>query len=375
MPVESADQGFGSSGTNWDSFCRPGRVEPGCMKQEDRGISNVNYGPLNMEFYEALPHEYFRRRLNSLILQAGRPDEVQRLLHEGVTYRELTLSSAAGHVHNTDDQNELDAYVALEAEVLYFQSVETLLRLYMAHESQPVCPWLELARVRTPGEFKRMLEKRFISDTLDQSKKWELVGPVLIGAPAATFPYPEILEAFEIAMAKFAHDFLNGAARHNSAKHGLAMKASNEHLRVGNGIISSSGIAIKHLDIQGSPKRWHQTTSWADVDMRMALTRIATNLISNIWEVGRIRHTGFEGPPQVYLMDFDLHQFVSRGRPWAMDGFSLSLVYERPDGSFAERTGGMNLSVFNNPPSDELATLIAEHERTLTRRKDDSPPL
>ena len=335
------------------------------MKQEDQGLSDVNFEPLNEEFYSARPHEYFVMRLNSLILQAGRAEDVQRLLHEGVTYRELSLSSAPDHVHDPGDQDGLETYVALEAEVLYFHAIETLLRLYLAHEAQSVCPWLDLARVRTPGEFKKLVKSRFMNDQLSEVEKWEKLAPILIGIPASAYPhgsehYLRVLGALESAMAAFAADFLGGAARHNSAKHGLAMRASHENLRVAGGVLSASGIAIKHLDIQGSPKRWHETTSWADVDMRMALIRIAAHLIEAIWDIARVRYTGAEGPVQVFLMDLDLHQFVSRGRPWSMDGFSLSLIYERPDGTYAERTGGLLVSVFDNPMSDEHRAQIAE---------------
>lgn len=329
------------------------------MRQEDSGLSEVNYGPLNAEFYRANPHEYFVRRLNSLILQAGRPDDLDRLMREGIEYRTLTVGPAADTEHQDQDADDLETYLALEAEILYHHSIETLLRLYLAHESSPTCQWLELARLRGPADFKERVEERFLSDQLSKAEKWERLHPVLVGAPAESLPHGEeqlirVMDALESAMTTFASDFFGGANRYNAAKHGMAVRAEEQALRVGEGgRLSAQGIAIDYLEAKGQPKRWHRTTAWVDTDMRMGLTRIAAYLIQAVWEIAKKRYTDSIGTAQVYLLDKDLSDLVSRGRPWSLDSFSFSLIYEHHDGTYMERTGNLVTSVFNNPMPEQ----------------------
>lgn len=87
--------------------------------------------------------------------------------------------------------------------------------------------------------------------------------------------------------------------------------------------------------------------------MRMGMTRIAAYLIQTIWEIARVQYTDSNGPVQLYLFDKDLYDLISRGRPWSLDSFSLSLIYEHDDGSYAERTEALSTSVFNNPMPEE----------------------
>jgi hypothetical protein len=54
------------------------------MAEEDLGLSADNYNGPNREFYSAKPHEHIVRKLNLLLLYAGRPDDVEGLLAEGV---------------------------------------------------------------------------------------------------------------------------------------------------------------------------------------------------------------------------------------------------------------------------------------------------
>ena len=47
---------------------------------------------------------------------------------------------------------------------LLHHASEALLRLYLAHEPLTACPWLDMARVRSPGKFKQIVEARFLRD-------------------------------------------------------------------------------------------------------------------------------------------------------------------------------------------------------------------
>lgn len=120
------------------------------MSDAAAGLSADNFDPLNREFYSAKPHEQFVRKLNLLLLYAGRADEVDGLLKDGVAYDRLTLT------HDPDKEPAADEieksrleYVTIETEILYHHAIETLLRLYLAHEGHPECPWLEISRLQS----------------------------------------------------------------------------------------------------------------------------------------------------------------------------------------------------------------------------------
>ncbi len=86
---------------------RPRRPSP------DDQLAPDNYWQLNRTFYAAKPADYFGQRLENLILTAGRSEDLDWLMTEGVTYRGLkvgghvegrnasTSASSAAHIRET----------------------------------------------------------------------------------------------------------------------------------------------------------------------------------------------------------------------------------------------------------------------------------
>ncbi len=125
-------------------------------------LATENYAALNERFYEASPHEYFDQRLGLLLLAAGKPEEVEKLLQGGISFGQLGLRATQDEAqHATESpetkQRKRERFITAEAEVLLHHASEALLRLYLAHE--PVigadgppaihpCPWLQIARLR-----------------------------------------------------------------------------------------------------------------------------------------------------------------------------------------------------------------------------------
>ena len=54
-------------------------------------ISTPEIERLNQHFYKTNPASYFKRRLNNVMLAAGRPDEIEDLLSTGATYGGVTV--------------------------------------------------------------------------------------------------------------------------------------------------------------------------------------------------------------------------------------------------------------------------------------------
>jgi len=242
----------------------------GRMRHEDAGLAALNFDGLNRSFYRARPHDFIVRRLEALVLQAGRPDDVRRMLDEGVDFGTVHVSrgdeepdDSAGHGHDT--------YVAVEAEMLYQHTVETLLRLFLAHTDDPPCPWLELSRLRDFRSFKERVRSRFLGSDEPGEHHLQETWHLMVGADPDSIDggitkSRRVVHRLESAMRFFAGDFLEGSHRYNAAKHGLAIWAEPHGLQVGSPLIAADGPALQYLQATGDPRRWYRTTAWVEAD-------------------------------------------------------------------------------------------------------------
>jgi hypothetical protein len=105
-----------------------------------------NHRELNEAFYRARPHAYFNQRLETLVLIAGKSGQLDELLAQGVTLGRLKAGGAPTpdltEHQRAEAEQDRERFVIAEAEVLLHHAAETLLRLYLAHEGLPPCPWL-----------------------------------------------------------------------------------------------------------------------------------------------------------------------------------------------------------------------------------------
>jgi len=126
----------------------------------------------------------------------------------------------------------------------------------MAHEELPACPGWELAKVRTPRDYKTRLRKRFIDSASDTHSAD--VSSVFFGhadvediqygkaPPEGTKPDPLNIEKF---LRHFASHHLDNANAYNAAKHGLAVTAGNASMKLGDGsVLRQDGDAITFLE-------------------------------------------------------------------------------------------------------------------------------
>ena len=268
----------------------------------DDRLAPEQFAGLNEAFYATRPWEYFRHREQMLLLAAGASDALLKIAESGVTVGRLQYE-----LKLTDDERGVDAenrsrFVIAESEVLLHHVSETLLRLYLAHEPLPACPWLDVARVRAPAKFKRQVEERFLRD-LDRAERRRRVALVFFGSddPAGVSPQPsqsdwddgaDNIEAF---LCHFAHHFLE-ADIYNSLKHGLAVRPGDAKVQLGDGeLLKAEGPSIEYLSVRESTdgrRRWCRSTTWIDVDRSISLVFLATRLIESLWGIARARYTG-----------------------------------------------------------------------------------
>ncbi len=282
----------------------------------DDELAPHNYAELNRHFYAAEPHDYFGQRLTNLILTAGRHEDLERLMTEGVTFRGLKVGGhAEGSTPPDMDPPSLDEqaksaehFVIAEAEVLAQHVGETLLRLYLAHEfaggsPPPPCPWLEVSRLRSFSQFKEKVRARFGPDS-DPGDAANLVALARVfqvtddPAKLSKTPIPEdqwqkSLANIEGYLRAFARQFLDRAPLYNAAKHGLALLPSEMSMRWGDGaVVRADGPIIQYLEVRerdGRP-RWSKVNHWVKPDRQMAMIFRACQLIEKLWEVARLRY-------------------------------------------------------------------------------------
>jgi hypothetical protein len=281
---------------------------------------------LNEAFYATKPWEYFNYRNHLLMLAAGASDRLVEIAEDGVTYKGMTYQENPGGGEDEDgDQAEVakENFVIADSEALLHHASETLLRLYLAHEglSTP-CPWLELARVRTPGRLKRRLENRFLEDLTVEERRAR-VASVFFGVTdrSKLRPIPpegewkKGLDNIEAFLTHFAQHFLD-ADVYNALKHGLAVRPGDASTRVGDGaLLKAEGPAIEYLSLRQDSdghRRWNRSTSWIQPDHSMGLVYLASRLMESIWRIARFRYLN-EQPDGLSLWTTPAYGEVMRG--------------------------------------------------------------
>lgn len=260
---------------------------------------------LNEAFYRARPHAYFNQRLESLILIAGRSGQLAELLAEGITIGRLKVGGTPRPdltgPQRAEVEQDRERFIIAEAEVLLHHAAETLLRLYLAHEYLPPCPWLVLAGERSFAGFKEKVAK--LGEELADEQRRTNVAAVFFGASdrSSLQPTPPEdewkagLENVSTWLAWFAAHFLD-AGVYNAAKHGLALQAGNAAFQLGNDeLISRSGSSLEYVDSykdDSGRRRWRRTTQWLDPDRWMGHIFLACRLLKALTEVARARYTG-----------------------------------------------------------------------------------
>ena len=325
----------------------------------DHLLALDNYAGLNETFYAAEPADYFSQRLHNLILVAGNSAGLDRLLEEGVTFRGMTVGGGTPQMADPADQaNErakaaksAEHFVIAEAEVLAQHAGETLLRLYLAHEARPLCPWLDVSRLHSPAAFKELVRRRF-GDESDPSDPAHHAAVARVfhltddRASLSPVPPPQVewdrsVANIEGYLRHFAQQFLNRAALYNAAKHGLALRPTEMSMKLDDGsVLSADGPVIQYLQVRdddGQP-RWSEVTHWVRSDMQMALVFRACQLIETLWEVARIRYLPGQQGETFQLRLFSgatVDELVrsglgSEGSGIVLEDMSMDLLYYRP---------------------------------------------
>lgn len=290
-----------------------------------------DWSQLNRIFYEADPADYFEIRSTLLLLYAAHPDGFGDLLSGGLSYGAMTVTFPDGS--DDDDAETVRAqFVATEAQILYHHTIEALLRMYLAHREPTRCPWIGMASLRVPGDFKKLIEDRFVEEVPDEDAWREEVARTFLGRAYEDLSEPRsrtAVESIEMTLRVFAKDLLDDAHPYNAAKHGLAVNPMPSiGLTIGNvgksGPLHHAGPAFQILEYTGEPRTWKMTTRWVDPEQTMAYQRIAVLLLRSVWSVGKVMHTDTT-QATIFNMPAAIYDLAKKEGGFRFDRFSIGL--------------------------------------------------
>jgi hypothetical protein len=309
----------------------------------DHLLAPEQFPELNRAFYATNPWEYFNYRNHLLMLAAGASDQLMDIAQQGVSYKGLTYQERPTEDGADDGQAQQarEKFIIADSEALLHHASETLLRLYLCHEHLKPCPWLEMARVRSPGEFKQMVKNRFLVG-LPKEERRERIAQVFFGTDFAKMtPTPpeeewnKGLDNIEAFLVHFAQHFTN-ANVYNALKHGLAVRPGEAATRVDKGeILKAEGPAIEYLSQRPNSdgeRRWHRSTTWIRPDHSMGLVYIIARLMESLWSIARYRYLG-EPPEALGLWTTPLYEEVTQrlaegeGAGFFIDSMHMELLY------------------------------------------------
>lgn len=299
---------------------------------------------LNRAFYGTEPHEYFWHRLYLLMIAGDESVDLGQFARRGLTVDGFKMGPVERDEDEADPEAEKDEerrrrFAITDGAALLHHVSETLLRFYLAHESLPSCPWLEIVRERSFSRFKKRVRARFVDASEDVSENRDAIARVFFGTadPMNITPSPKPadweagLVNVERWMRFFAREFLDNAHLYNSVKHGLAVQPGEASMKLNDGsVISADGPSVAYLEERELDGRrvWAQTTHWLRVGQILAASYFGIVLMRAVWEIGRARYSG--GLPEHIRLFTDpkLEQFLlAGGEGIVINKMSTNLLY------------------------------------------------
>jgi hypothetical protein len=277
-------------------------------RKEDVDLAPQQWRGFNQPFYSRDPTSYFSQRLSMLALVGARRSDLEEMLAEGVRIGTIQLGASDDE---EDDEpsaladHERPEFIA-DVVVLFHHTVESMLRMYLAHLGRPDSPRLQIARMRTPGAFKSAVQDLIARvpdlDLLDEVAdvcygvaEGRRITRRVDGQPLdLDFELELMLETWNwfVYLAKM---WLDEAALYNAAKHGFCIDAAaSSGFWVGDAddpALAVEGAAITYLDLDRTTSEWVERRTFVDVSRTMTLTFLAIRLARQVWSVGKTRYT------------------------------------------------------------------------------------
>ncbi|MER7921826.1 hypothetical protein ABTY96_01615 [Streptomyces sp. NPDC096057] len=300
-------------------------------------LAPEQFPDLNRSFYGSDPADYFRKRLDLLLLAAAKPRELDAMLADGFSYGDLTIKQQEGEP--TDEgMTSLKAFISTEAEVLVHHASEALLRLYLAHAEGSPCPWLECAGLTSFKVFKKRVAQLRDEPIPAEDISRVFLGRISDGSDDEVQPHIRTMRRF---LRLVAARLLSDSNLYNSAKHGLAVLSGPANLVVTDDQTGASfgggGPSLSYLEIETKENKdrlWRRTTRWIDAEQTMIQTHAIITAMVSLWDVAKARYTGPEIEGVHVLTSEAVDQFAGLGgtnaSPFTRSSFSLAYYQPLP---------------------------------------------
>lgn len=269
---------------------------------------------LNRGFYANRPSDYFRQRLFSLLLTTTKAEELGDVIKGELTYGPVRMLFPADQDSDEETQAFLDRFLVLESEILLHHVTEVLLRLALAHEGSPACPWVELVENRDFAGFKRRVETEFVIPSPNQiDLRWSRV---FLGSTEPLTP-PEVESDKDwddcwTSIARILQLVTNRYLQHsniyNATKHGFGLVTGSASFSMapdaeGRGF-NHEGFAVEHLKRgrhHEGVTAYERTITWIEPTEGLILSFLAVHLMESMWNVARWRYQN-EETLKIYLL-------------------------------------------------------------------------
>ncbi|WP_461186770.1 hypothetical protein [Arthrobacter sp. Z4-13] len=266
-------------------------------------LASEQYSELNATFYSSAgPTEYVRARLQSIIFTLSDGDEAADILKKGVQYGALQGGAAA----RMPQESRL-RYAFLDSTVLVHHAGESLMRLWLAHMNFPLCPWVKVASVTQPGDFKRQAAKFAEPDTSHVDRK--TVASMFLGGETAEDAGVEMnqetwensIEGIIELLRVVAHRLTNENALYNAAKHGLVGIPGDQGAIRWNDHRVAGGPGITYLesrrDGKSNPPQFSMwvTSTFTSLEGNLLLIELIIRATHSLWSVARRKYIGLPG--------------------------------------------------------------------------------
>ena len=319
---------------------RPPETGRNTMQSADKDLIPDQFPEMNRRFHDSHPADYFDLRLATLLVAASRSDVIQTTLRDGIEIGLLKLRAGDDDIAGTDN---ISRYAITDAIVLLHHASEALLRLYLAHERQPECPWLEMARLRGRGVFPRGIERliteRDSKHQRDNVSRWFLGSDVAHvierGGPDGRSGKDAVEGANQFLVAT-AERLLKESDVYNSAKHGMSVLPGDRGMKYGDHDfpidLSMNGPSLAYLEMRPKQpkvrKRWAETTTWVQLDGSLAWIRLVTQQMRNLWSVAGLVYLDIPASINPIFPD-QVQAVVTAGKTntYNIDTLSMELAY------------------------------------------------
>jgi hypothetical protein len=306
---------------------------------------------LNRAFFAGEPADYFQMRLRRLVQFAGSTDAQERATAR--TYRVGNLEMRVPSVEEEPpDEKARDAFLAVECEMLLHHTAETVLRLFLAHRNAPAVPWVEVTKLRRPGDFKRAVSSG-VSQPRALPRLRREVGWLWAGNHDASegheAEWNKIVDRVLPYLQHFADIVRSRAPLYNAAKHGLVVQPGDRKISlVGVPGMTAEGPSLAWLDQapDQTDNYWLVKNRWLDIELDAALIFAGGQLLRGLWMLARTRY-----------LDWPLPQ---PGIPLPARYEDITKAADKAEGGIRLDEVGFPPTIFS-PPGSGADALLATH--------------